>query len=149
MLNTEKSDNTSRSFSKIKTIFEKDGYVLIKEAFDPTYYVFCLRFYNEIAGISREEFLNALTTEGITIFYPGYTRPLYLLPVYQRKIVFKNGYPFSAKENQNIKTNYHLGACPNAEKLYNEEFIGSEHIRFPQTWNDMEDIIKVFNKIID
>jgi dTDP-4-amino-4,6-dideoxygalactose transaminase len=114
----------------------------------PTYYVFCLRFFKEMAGISREEFLNALKAEGIPIFFAGYTRPLYLLPLYQQKICFKNGYPFSAKENQNVKTNYYLGACPNAEKLFYEEFIGCEHIRFPHTSGDMDDIAKAINKLI-
>ena len=93
--------------------------------------------------------IQLLTSEGFPIFYGGYTRPLYLLPIYQNKIAFKNGYPFIAPENSDIKTNYYMGSCPNAERLYNFEYIGSEHIRLPHTIEDMNDILSVFKKFFN
>ena len=65
---------------------------------DSTYYVFPLRFISEKAGLNREDFVTAVNAEGIQ-FYEGYSKPLYLQPLYQRKHLYKYGYPFSAKEN--------------------------------------------------
>jgi perosamine synthetase len=115
----------------------------------PTFYVFSMRYKKNLLKINRNKFIELLASEGLPIFYGGYTRPLYLLPIYQQKKAFKNGYPFNAPENKDIKTNYYLGACPNAEKLYYDEFIGSEHIRLPHTQKDMQDILFVFEKLFN
>lgn len=111
-----------------------------------TYYVFPFRFLSDIAGCDRSEFVNTINAEGF-LFYEGYTRPLYLQPVYQRKILFKNGYPFSAPENQNSEHSYHEGICPVAEKLYNHQMVINEHIRPPNKMEDINDIVRVFEKV--
>ena len=113
-----------------------------------TYYVFPMRFLEEIAGITRDSFIKAVNAEGI-LFNQGYVKPLYYEPVYQKKQLFKNGYPFSASENQGCRMNYSKGICPNAEKLHFDEMIINEHIRPPQLKNDISDIIKSINKIIE
>lgn len=112
-----------------------------------TYYVFPIRYRSELTGIDRETFVNAINAEGIQ-FYKGYTRPLYLQPIYQKKILFKNGYPFSAKENANCVQDYQKGCCPNAEMLHFNEMVINEHIRLPHTSKDMASIISAINKII-
>jgi dTDP-4-amino-4,6-dideoxygalactose transaminase len=112
-----------------------------------TYYVYPLRFLPEIAQIKREQFVEAVNAEGI-IFYQGYTKPLYLQPIYQKKKAFKFGYPFTAKENLDIQTNYSQGSCINAEILYFEQMIINEHIRYPHTENDIIDIISATRKIL-
>jgi hypothetical protein len=89
-----------------------------------------------------------VNAEGI-LFNQGYVKPLYYEPVYQKKQLFKNGYPFSASENQGCRMNYSKGICPNAEKLHFDEMIINEHIRPPQLKNDISDIIKSINKIIE
>lgn len=111
-----------------------------------TYYIFPFRYLG-LNGISRNEFVSALNAEG-ALFYQGYTRPLYLQPIYQTKNAFKHGYPFSASENAGIETNYFRGACPNAEKLHFEELIINEHIRFPNCKEDIDDIIRIIKKVI-
>lgn len=111
-----------------------------------TYYVYPLRYLPERLGCKREDFVKMLNAEGLQ-FYQGYVKPLYLQPLYQRKQAFKHGYPFSAPENQGIATNYYLGACPNAEKLHFEQMLINEHIRTPHHLSDMEDIVKVFQKV--
>lgn len=113
-----------------------------------TYYVFPIRFHREKAGINREEFFQAVNAEGM-IFYQGYTRPLYLQPLYSRKQLFKYGYPFSAKENSECRMAYDIGTCPNAEKLHFEEIAINEHIRFPHTKEDIIDIINTIKKIVN
>ena len=87
-----------------------------------------------------------MNAEGIN-FYQGYVQPLYLQPVYQRKLAFKHGYPFTAPENSAIETDYSMGACPNAETLHYRQMIINEHIRPPHTREDMDDIITTTTKV--
>lgn len=111
-----------------------------------TYYVVPIRFHEDKAGVSREQFIEAVNAEGI-MFYQGYVKPLYTQPVYQRKHLFKNGYPFSAKENESCSMNYDMGICPNAEKLHFKEMIINEHIRLPHEEKDINDIITAIRKV--
>jgi perosamine synthetase len=111
------------------------------------YYVFPIRYFPELTSIDRSIFINALNKEGI-LFYQGYTRPLYLQPVYQRRELFKNGYPFSASENKKCSQEYKKGCCPTAEKLYFEEMVINEHIRMPHTNADVVSILDAIKKII-
>ena len=112
-----------------------------------TYYVYPLRFLPEIAGIKREVFIKAVNAEGI-LFYQGYTKPLYLQPMYQEKRLFKKGYPFSAPENKECRKEYDFGICPNAEKLHFEQMIINEHIRLPHTKQDIDDILMAVEKLV-
>jgi len=119
-----------------------------KEIFVPTYYLFPIRFNAKLAGVKREKFVAAVNAEGIQ-FYQGYTEPLYLQPLYQRKELFKKGYPFSALANQHLKMNYKKGICPNAEKLFFDEMIINEHIRLPHNFEDINNIILAINKTMN
>lgn len=111
-----------------------------------TYYIFPLIFNKKKTNVSRKKFVSIINAEGGG-FYEAYVRPLYLQPLYQKKILFKKGYPFSAKENRKIKTNYYKGSCPIAEKLHFENIILNEYIRYPHTIKDMKDLINIFKKI--
>jgi dTDP-4-amino-4,6-dideoxygalactose transaminase len=128
--------------NKLKFLTTPNG----RELCESTYYVFPLRFFSEKAGLKREDFVTAVNAEGIQ-FYEGYSKPLYLQPLYQRKHLYKFGYPFSAKENQACNMNYNKGICPNAEQLHFHEMIINEHIRHPHTAEDIEDIIKAIKKV--
>jgi perosamine synthetase len=112
-----------------------------------TYYVFPIRFLSEVAGLERKQFVEALNAEGMQ-FYQGYTRPLYLQPVYQQRKLFKHGYPFSAPQNQGSIQEYNLGRCPVAEKLHYDEIIINEHIRLPHTQDDINQILKAVGKLV-
>jgi dTDP-4-amino-4,6-dideoxygalactose transaminase len=112
-----------------------------------TFYVYPLRFLPKVAGIKREEFIEAVNAEGI-IFFQGYVKPLYTQPIYQKKHLFKNGYPFSAVENKECRMEFDLGTCPNAERLHFEEMIINEHIRLPNTKEDIDDIINAIKKVV-
>ncbi len=111
----------------------------------PTFYIVPIRYFKEKAGVKREKFIEAVNADG-ALFYQGYTKPLYYQPVYQTKKLFKNNYPFNAKENSDIKTNYYAGSCPNAEKLHFEEIIINEHIRYPQNKDDIDDLVNIIEK---
>ena len=111
-----------------------------------TYYIYPLRFLSSVAVVTRDEFIEAAKAEGIFL-YGGYTRPLYMQPVYQKKRLFKNGYPFSAPENMGCRMTYDEGICPNAERLHFGEMIIIEHVRYPHTQEDMEDIMSTLRKL--
>ena len=113
-----------------------------------TYYVYPVRFLPEVAKVSRSEFVKVVNAEGIN-FYQGYTKPLYLQPVYQNKHLFKNGYTFSATENKECFMHYSSGTCPNAERLYFNEMLINEHVRFPHSINDVYDIAEAIKKHFD
>ena len=119
-----------------------------REGCKSTYYVFNLRFLPDIAKIRREEFVKAVNTEGI-IFYQGYVKPLYMQPVYQNKVLFKEGYPFASPQNKDCYMNYEEGICPNAERLHFHEMIINEHVRHPHKKEDIDDIIKSVRKVAD
>ena len=68
--------------------------------------------------------------------------------LYQRKELFRNGYPFSAPENMNGSVSYQAGICPVAEDLHFNKVITIEHIRFPHSAKDMYDIIKALKKVL-
>lgn len=112
-----------------------------------TYYVYPLRYLPGRLGIKRAKLVEMLKAEGVR-FYEGYTEPLYLQPIYQHKLAFKHGYPFTAPENKESQTNYYRGACPNTERLYYEEMMINEHVRLPHTKADMDDIVKAIQKVI-
>ena len=128
---------------------EFDFLVVPEEKHDceSTYYVYPLKFLSEIAGIKREQFVEAVNAEGIN-FFQGYVKPLYTQPVYQKRSLFKNGYPFSAIENKSCRMEYNIGICPNAEKLHFDQMIINEHIRLPNTEEDVRDIINAIRKIV-
>lgn len=112
----------------------------------PTFYVFPMRFLPEETNIKREDFIKAVNAEGI-MFYQGYVRPLYLQPVYQKRQLFKNGYPFTAPENKDLRMNYAKGTSPVAERLHFNEMIINEHIRLPNSSADIDDIINSIHKV--
>ena len=82
-----------------------------------TYYVMPFLFDESVAKVSRGEFISAVNAEG-AMFYQGYVKPLYFQPLYQKKHLFKGGYPFTAPLNQNLRMEYEKGTCPIAEKLH-------------------------------
>ena len=81
------------------------------------YYGWVLR-YKEVFGLTRKIIVKALNAEGFPCS-EGYVQPLYMLPTFQhRKAMGRDGFPFTLTER-----NYEEGLCPNAERLYQNEFI--------------------------
>ncbi len=112
-----------------------------------TFYVYPLRFLKDQTNISREQFADAVNGEGCC-FYQGYVKPLYLQPVYQKKLLFKHNYPFSAVENQDCIMEYGEGLCKNAENLHFNEMLINEHVRHPHSSKDIQDIINSVRKLV-
>lgn len=120
-----------------------------------SYYLHAIRYDSEKAGVSRDRFVKAVAAElppthgresdGPLIF-SGYGRPLYLLPMYQRRIAFgQRGYPFDSPYNESL-TSYREGICPVAERLATE-WIVHELFRPPATKSDLDDVAAAFWKV--
>ena len=109
-----------------------------------TFYTYPILYRPEVGGVDIEKFRETLNSEGM-YFLRGY-KPLYLQPIYQKRIAFKFGYPFAAPENRNAITNYALGACPMAEALRDQLLI-NEYIRLPNTLEDCRDIVRALEKL--
>lgn len=108
---------------------------------------FPFRYHPPVSGLPRKDLVAALRAEGMR-FGEGYVAPLYLQPIYQRKLAFKHGYPFTAPENQDVETNYYKGVCPNTEKLHYEQLISCGMVRLPHTFEDIKQILEAINKVM-
>lgn len=112
------------------------------------YFAYPIRYLEDEVGIQRDLFVKAINAEGIP-FGAGYVKPIYLEPLYQRKICYgKHGCPFSCSYYSG-KVHYNKGLCPVAERLYEKELMITNLCRFPLKKEDMEDIIRAFEKIFD
>lgn len=82
------------------------------------YYCWTARFDEQTVGIDRDTFSRALLAEGFP-HTQAYVRPLYMLPVFQRRIGFgRDGFPFNQTEQR-----YEKGMCPVAERLHEHEIL--------------------------
>ncbi|PIF03803.1 MAG: DegT/DnrJ/EryC1/StrS aminotransferase [Arcobacter sp.] len=117
------------------------------------YYIQVFEFDEEIAGISRDIFIEAVKAElepvknreneGVPI-YQGYVKPLYFLPIFQRRQVY-NKKSFCFKNT----ISYEEGICPNVEKLYNHTLWEHDLTRGPLNKNDIQDVILAYTKVCD
>jgi len=123
-----------------------------------SYYVQALDFDAAAFGTKRSTFVQALKAElaptekreheGVLIGQ-GYVRPLYLQPLYQKRIAYgETGCPFSCPHYTG-KADYSLGNCPNVEKAHYERVITHELMRPPMTEADLQDVIDAFHKVAE
>jgi len=118
------------------------------------FYAHPIKFNQKIAGIHRDKFIAAVRAElkpvklreaEEVMIGGGYVKPLYLLPMYQKKIAFgKLGYPWSIHKG---KVNYSKGSCPVVEKMYEDILITHGLMYRGMTKKDLDDIIKAFEKV--
>lgn len=94
-------------------------------------HAFALRFDEDEFGISRDLFLKALNAEGIEAD-KGYPHPLYMNPLFLNK-----GIP------------YKKGLNPKTEELCFSEAIWIRKVMWPNTEQDMEDIVNGFTKVVE
>jgi perosamine synthetase len=112
------------------------------------YYFYSLRYNAEEWGITREKFVSALNAEGIPM-EAGYTRPLYLEPLYQKRIAFgKDGFPFTYPGYKG-SASYEKGMCPVTERMYYQELIHTDICHANITQSDLDDFLTALEKIKD
>ncbi len=116
------------------------------------YYVHACRFDANKAGFHRNTFVAALKAEipsshlreTTPLVGAGYTRPLYLLPVFQKKLTSCS---FACPRYEG-EAKYELGLCPTAEKMHFEEVFTHEFIRPSMSKSDVNDVLNAFEKIL-
>ena len=119
-----------------------------------SYYMYPIRFNEEIVGVTRNTFLRAVAAElpkpkywDTTPFSEGYVAPLYLNPIYQKQIAIgKKGFPFNV--NSGISYQYPKGLCPVTEKLYEKELLLSPLVREGMAMEDIKDFADAIEKVI-
>lgn len=93
------------------------------------YYVYPFRFLSDQAGFSRNWFIKALVAEGFPV--ANYVKPLYLYPMYQKRIVYgQSGCPIRCPLYKG-EIFYEKGLCPVAERLWEKEFVYTDICRWP------------------
>jgi perosamine synthetase len=112
------------------------------------YYVYAIRYDEQVHGVPRKLFAEALRAEGLPIS-EGYVRPLYLEPMYQRRIAFgREGFPFNYS-GYGGTVSYEPGLCPTAERMHFRELLCLSICHAGASAGDMRDAADAFEKVID
>ena len=112
-----------------------------------SFYDYVIRVNEKALGVSRHAFAEAMKAEGVT-FNEGYVRPLYLLPMFQKRIAYgENGCPWTCQYKGNV--NYDKGICPVTERLYEHELLWGDVCHSPLTTEDIDDVADALRKVID
>jgi len=126
----------------------------VADGAEHAYYLYPVKYDESVTGISRNTFVKAVNAElppvkmwEQTGFVEGYIKPLYLAPMYQRKIAMgRTGFPWSI--NEGINYSYSSGDCPVAERMYYQEMIYTPLIREPLMESDIDDFIVAIRKVL-
>jgi dTDP-4-amino-4,6-dideoxygalactose transaminase len=117
------------------------------------YYTQAFKFNKEEMGIDRNTFINAIKAEipsailreDTPLIGAGYVKPLYLQPLYQKRLTHCS---FNCEKYKGT-VDYSKGICPTAEKLHFEELFSHEYMRPGMTKDDMNDVITAFHKVAE
>lgn len=119
------------------------------------FYVYPIKYNSSLIGVPRRRFIEAVaaelpeaaTSDDIALS-GGYVRPLYLNPIYQRRVAIgSNGFPFNI--NPNVRYSYDKGLCPVAEHMYETECMISFLVRDPLSEKDMDDFADAIEKVVE
>lgn len=113
---------------------------LTPDATRHAFHLFCFRIDAEEVGIPRHTFLKALAAEGIPNFC-GYPEPLYR----QRLFLDREFGPFTGCRG----VDYAKVSCPNCEAICHELGGWLEHRLLLGTRDDMDDIVRAFEKVCE
>jgi dTDP-4-amino-4,6-dideoxygalactose transaminase len=128
----------------------------VRPGCEHSFYVHALLFDPKAAGVHRDAFVAAVKAElapsrlredeGVNIGC-GYVKPLYLQPLYQRRIAYgAGGCPWTCAKS---RVSYAKGLCPVTERLYSETLIAHELMRPGMTHRDLDDVVAAFAKVYE
>lgn len=120
------------------------------------FYMHPIKFNASVAGIHRDKFVEAVKaelmpielreSEGVKVNC-GYVKPLYLQPLYQKKIAYgKNGCPWVCDKYLG-NVDYSKGICPVTEKMHEDVIITHELMLPGMSKQDLDDVIDAFVKV--
>ncbi len=116
------------------------------------FYIYPIRYYADQTGLPRGRFVRAVAAElptptgwETTPLAEGYVKPLYLAPVYQRRIALvRSGFPF----NLSTGVDYRKGLCPVTERAYEHTLLVTPLVREPLTERDIDDFADAIEKVL-
>lgn len=128
----------------------------VREGCKHSYYGHSILFDEKLAGVHRNIFIEAVKaelmpmtlreTEGVKIGC-GYVKPLYLQPMFQKKIAYgKSGFPWNMAGRE---YDYSKGICPVVEDLHYNKLFSHEYMRPGMKKEDLDDVINAFKKVWD
>jgi len=116
----------------------------VRENCRHVYYEWVARFDADWMGISRELFARALVAEGVPVSF-GYVKPLYLLPLFQRRIALgRHGFPFTLTNRS-----YAPGLCPVAERMHEQELFEIHICSYAFEPAELSLVIDAFEKVYE
>ena len=116
------------------------------ESYSP--YTAGFRWLSGKSKIHRNVVADVLRSEGIPVG-SGIPRLMSENPLFQRQLAYgRNHCPFSCHLYKG-RGKYSIPHLPNAKRLQYEEYLGFFQIGWPNTIEDMDDIIKAFRKIME
>jgi perosamine synthetase len=119
------------------------------------YYMYPIRFDEQALGIPRSTFMKAVNAElpkpkywnTTPLYLEGYVKPLYLNPIYQKKIAIgSKGFPFNA--NPGVTYDYPKGLCPVAERLHEKELLLCPLLHEAMSEADIGDFADAVEKVV-
>lgn len=106
------------------------------------YYVWTPKIDPAVLGVSRDMLVKALAAEGVPL-YPGYVRPLYLLPAFQKRMAMgRDHFPFTLTNRA-----YGKGLCPVAEEMHYSRLLAFETCAHDLSETDIDAIIAGIRKV--
>lgn len=137
------ADRLSKNLSSINSI----DVPKIKKNSKHVYYFYVMKYDEKKAGLKKSKFIKAINKEGYYM-REGYLKPLYLEPIFQKKICFgKNGFPFSLNKNNKF-LKYKKGDCPNCEYLNSKRVILTNLIYPPITIKEIDHFSDTIKNIL-
>lgn len=119
---------------------------VVEEGCTDVYYLYPIKFRHDRIKIGRSRFVKAMRAEGISL-NEGYMKPLYLEPLYQKRIAYgEKGCPFRCPLYDG-KVRYERGLCPTAEKLYFKELMTTDICKYPNSEKEVGEFIEAVRKI--
>lgn len=112
------------------------------------YYVYAIRYDAAQTGVPRAEFAAALRAEGLPIS-EGYVEPVYLQPMYQKRIAFgRDGFPFTYPGYKG-QVSYDRGICPVTERMHESELLYTSVCHAGVSRPDLDDVVGAFSKVYE
>lgn len=106
------------------------------------YYVWACRYDESVTSVPRDLFAKALAAEGVPVSV-GYVAPLYLLPIFQKRIAIgREGFPFTLTNRS-----YGKGLCPVAERMHEKEILELQVCSWAFEPAEMQSVIDAFEKV--
>ena len=123
----------------------------VEEGCTHSYYMQPYRYDDEIVGIPRDTFLQALRAElpssyrreNDALIGGGYAVPLYLEPIYQKRI---GKCAFNCPRYEG-KVSDQRGLCPVTEQMHFSELFTLEYNRPGMSQSDLQDVVDGFEKV--